>query len=117
MENNFYVIFFDLKLDSYGYHYPANVYAIIEELRLNYFKNKSIKISDKTLLIVTEDEIIDTYPNINSWIEDIIIDLSDGKGFIVDEFKEVEWHIFTPDEEKIKEYEKEFADVRLYLNV
>jgi|SRR5690554_6965893 len=114
MKSKFYIIFFDLKLNSSGIHYPANVYAVIEELRLNYFRNKSMKISDKTLLVVTEEEIIDTYPNINSWIEDIIIDLSDGEGFIVDEFEEVEWHIFRPDEEKIKEIVGQYEEARLF---
>lgn len=117
MKNKFYIIFFDLKLNSSSFQYPANVDAIIEGLRLDYFRNRSMKISDKTLLIVTKDDIIDTYPNIDSWIEEIIISLSDEKGFIADEFEAIEWHIFRPDEKKINELKDRFLEVGLYLEI
>src|SRR5690554_3228238 len=117
MKNKFYIIFFDLKLNSSSFQYPANVDAIIEGLRLDYFRNRSMKISDKTLLIATEDDIIDTYPNIDSWIEEIIISLSDEKGFIAVEFEAIEWHIFKPDEKKINELKDRFLEVGLYLEI
>lgn len=115
MKNKFYIIFFDLKLNSSRIHYPANVYAVIEELRLNYFRNKSMKISDKTLLVVTEEEIIDTYPNISSWIEDITISLTDKNRFIDEDFKHVQWFIFTPDDDKIEELKNSSLEIEFFF--
>ena len=111
-----YIIFFDLTLNGSGHKFPENVHAIIEELRSNYFRNKSLCISDQTLLIVTEEDILDGYPNMSSWIEDIAISLSDNARFIIEDFREVEWYIFKPTERKMEELEKRFPEIKLYLN-
>lgn len=115
LKKEIYIITFDLKLNSLGNTFPDNVYAIIEELRLDYFKNESLKISDKAILIATEEDILNGYPNISSWIEDITISLTDKSKFISEDFEEVQWFIFTPDENKIEKLKDQSLEVRLFF--
>lgn len=72
----FHIVFFDERVNDNQYSFSENVCAIIEKLRLEYYRNKSLKTSEHSLLIVTDENIKEGYPNIETYIFDIVHELS-----------------------------------------
>lgn len=112
-KKEFYILFFDLGIGKFRHDFDKNVNAIIDKLRLEYFKNCSFKISEHTLLIVTKENIIDNYPNLESWIDDIVCELSKNNFYI--EQHDFTTYIFNPDEKKKKELIDNYNELKYYI--
>ena len=115
-KHKFYIVFFDYKLSSSGHNFTHNINQIIEELRLVYFRNCSFKIAEHSFLIVTDQNILDNHPNIYTWIEDIMIDLSDKEVFNFWALEDVlELFVMVADADKKKQLTDAYKEIELYI--
>lgn len=83
---NYTLAFFDNKLDCNDVDEDF-IQAIIELLRTETFRNKSIQISKNTLLIRVFDVDFNSYPYPNDQIDDAISELIHKKIFSYDDVK------------------------------
>lgn len=87
MKNTNYILaIFDTKLDCYNVD-EVFIQAIIELLRTETFRNKSIQISKNTLLIRVFDVDFNSYPYPKNQIDDSISELIQKEIFSYDDVK------------------------------
>jgi hypothetical protein len=110
---NWHLIVFDRAIGCKEYAFSEMVGKVIEKLRLVYFRNCSLKLSEHTLLIITEKDILDSYPNIESWIDDIMCDLSEKDLRFLD-FK-YELFFLTPDEKLKTRIKNKYSEEKHYM--
>jgi len=112
----FYILFIDHQIGDVPTRFEECVNSIIEKLRLDYFRNKSLRIAEHTLLILTEEIITDRYPGITSWIEDAISVLSEKDPFFIS-YEKLEVFVFIPDEKRKKQLIEKYDELKYYMPI
>lgn len=106
METRYSLLLFDYKLDNYDDN-DANSNELIELLRTDTYRNKSIRISKSALLIRTFEDENHYYDAPKYHIDNAITELIQKKIFCYDDIKDLNYYCLPV---KLEDIENELID-------